>query len=224
MKTSKPFSTISYNTIPFLTARLDILLQAGVIEFYAFIKHHPEEDETKEHIHLYVEPSGLIDTQKGFIDKILEPDPNDPLQKPLCCIRCRPSKFADWYMYALHDIDYLATKLETRKYHYRDADFITSSNDVMLELVHESDLSKYKSFKKFRDSVQSGVSFKELFENGFIPVQQINQYEKAYYLMKGQDIPNCTYRNGRKGHERLVDKETGEVIGEQVFIKDVFNC
>lgn len=224
MKTSKPFSTISYNTSAFLQARLDTLLQAGVIEFYSFIQHHREDDETKEHIHLYVEPSGLIDTQKGFIDKILEPDPENALNKPLCCIRCRPSKFADWYMYSIHDVDYLATKMETRKYHYRDEDFVNSSNDVMLELIHESDLSKYKAFKKFRDSIASGVSFRELFENGFIPVQQINQYEKAYYLLKGQKMVNRTFRGGRKNHEHyfqgsveLVDEETGELVN------DIFN-
>ena len=39
MRTSKPFSTISYNTEDYLTAKLDELVTTRKIEFYAFIEH-----------------------------------------------------------------------------------------------------------------------------------------------------------------------------------------
>ena len=175
MKTRRPFATISYNSVDYLKCMLNRFVEQGVIDFYAFIQHEPEDDETKKHIHLYIEPAGELNTS-SFIDKIKEIDINNPDMPPLGCIRCVPSKFADWYMYALHDVDYLAAKLETRKYHYTDNDIVCYDDDILKELIHTSDMTKYKAFKKFRESVESGVPFRELFKNGFIPVQQIKQY------------------------------------------------
>ncbi len=217
MKTRKPFATISYNTPLFLDRILHDMLEKGIIEFYAFIEHLPEDDETKKHIHLYVEPNGEINTL-SFCDKLKQPDVNNPDSPPLGCIRCVSSRFSDWYMYSLHDVDYLATKLETRKYHYSNEDFWLSNTDVFKELIHTSDLTKYKAFKKFRECVESGQSFRDLFSNGFIPVQQINQYERAYYLLRGESMPVRTYRNGRKGHE-LVDAD-GVVVGTPIYSKN----
>lgn len=211
MRTSSPFSTISYNTIPFLKAKLQELMQLGKIEFYSFISHLPEEDEKKDHIHLFVIPNGLYDTQ-SFIDYLIEPD-KDITKPPLKCIRCVHSKFSDWYLYGIHDIDYLATKCESRKYHYNKEDFVVADYDYFNELIHSCDFSKYKAFSKFRESVKSGVSFKELFEKGFIPVQQIRQYERAYYLMKNKDEENTTYRSYHSGHE-FIDTVTGEIVHE----------
>lgn len=64
MKTTKPISTISYNSLNFLKYKLDCLLEDGVINFYMGIVHQPEEDEKKEHIHLYILPHSQVDTMK----------------------------------------------------------------------------------------------------------------------------------------------------------------
>lgn len=201
MRTRTPISTISYNTNDFLIIELNKLVQEQVIEFWAFVEHLPEEDEKKAHKHLYIIPCSLVDT--FMLSKRLEElDVEHPDLPPLGCLsHWQHSKFADWYMYALHDVDYLAMHGgECRKYHYDKTDVIASEYDYLNELIHTSDMSRYKSFKKLRDMAKSGVSFKEIFENGFIPVQQIIQYQKAYALMRFGDM-NFTYRGGRTAHE-----------------------
>lgn len=198
MNTRSPIATISYNTDSFLIENLNVLIKEGVIEFYAFISHLPEDDEKKIHKHLFVIPSSTIDT---FVlnDRLAELDILHPDLPPLGCIRWVHSKFSDWYMYGLHDKDYLASKGESRKYHYDKSDFIVSEYDYFAELIHTSDFSKYKVFNKIRDLVASGVSFRELFSNGFIPVQQIIQYKKAYNLLKYGDMEHDSVLD-RAGH------------------------
>ena len=44
MKTSKPISTISFNTESFLRGKLRELEAAGILEFWAYIKHDPEPE------------------------------------------------------------------------------------------------------------------------------------------------------------------------------------
>ena len=44
MKTSKPFSTISYNTADFLSVKLNDLVNRRKIAFWAYVEHLPEED------------------------------------------------------------------------------------------------------------------------------------------------------------------------------------
>ena len=202
MNTRSPIATISYNTNSFLIKELNSMIADKLIEFWAFVEHVPEEDEKKIHKHLYVVPSSTVDTFR-INERLSELDINNPNLPPLGCIRWVHSKFADWYLYAIHDRDYLATKQEERKYHYEKSDIVVSDSDYFNELIHTCDFSKYKMFAKFRDSVSSGVSFKTLFSNGFIPVQQIIQWKKAYNLMRfgDMDYDERTVRGGRKGHE-----------------------
>lgn len=202
MVTRSAISTISYNSDYFLYRELSALVVERVIEFFAFVNHLPEEDEKKEHKHLFIIPSSNLDTftlQK----RLQEIDLQNPTMPPLGCILFKHSKFADWYLYCIHDIDYLASKNEMRKYHYTIDDIVSNSADYLNELVHSSDFSKYKTFAKLRDAVSSGVSFRELVYNGFIPVQQIIQYKKAYLLLKYGDTEYSehTCRAGRNGHE-----------------------
>ncbi len=202
MNTRSPIATISYNTNSFLIKELNSMIADKIIEFWAFVEHVPEEDEKKIHKHLYVVPSSTVDTFR-INDRLSELDITNSNLPPLGCIRWVHSKFADWYLYALHDRDYLATKQEERKFHYEKSDIIVSDSDYFNELIHTCDFSKYKTFAKFRDSVASGVSFKQLFSNGFIPVQQIIQWKKAFNLMRfgDMDYDERTVRCGRKGHE-----------------------
>lgn len=202
MNTRSPIATISYNTNSFLINELNSMIADKIIEFWAFVEHVPEEDEKKIHKHLYVVPSSTVDTFR-INERLSELDIKNPSLPPLGCIRWVHSKFVDWYLYAIHDRDYLATKQEERKYHYDKSDIVVSDSDYFNELIHTCDFSKYKMFAKFRDSVASGVSFKTLFSNGFIPVQQIIQWKKAYNLMRfgDMDFEERTVRGGRVGHE-----------------------
>ncbi len=107
MNTRSPIATISYNTNSFLIKELNSLIADKLIEFWAFVEHLPEEDEKKIHKHLYVVPSSTIDTFR-INERLSELDIQNPNLPPLGCIRWVHSKFVDWYLYAIHDRDYLA--------------------------------------------------------------------------------------------------------------------
>ena len=62
MITRSNISTISYNTDDFLIFKLNDMIKNHCIEFWAFINHIPEEDERKAHKHLFIIPSGTVDT------------------------------------------------------------------------------------------------------------------------------------------------------------------
>lgn len=208
MKTSKPFSTISYNTADFLYQKLSELVSRRQIDFFAWVLHYPEEDEAKEHKHLYIVPNGRVDTDQ-VLDYLLELDPKKP-DKPLKCIRVKPSKFPDWYLYALHDTVYLASKGQARKYHYTLSDVVTGDKDYLLEEVHTIDFAKLNRFASLRDAALSGQRFEELLMSGAIPIQQTYAYRQAYDLMANYR----TDRNGRESHQKI-DPITGEVLTEE---------
>ena len=205
MKTSKPFSTISYNSTEFLKIKLDELYNRHTIDFYAWVEHLPEEDENKAHKHLYIVPNGKIDSDQ-LLEFLQEFDPLHP-DKPLRCMRPHSSKFADWYLYALHDTAYLASKGQARKYHYQQSEFMTADNDYFLEEIHTIDFAKLNRFASLRDAAQQGIPFEELLLGGSIPIQQTFAYRQAYDLMARFK----TDRAARTGHQK-VDPNTGEIV------------
>lgn len=211
MITSKPFSTISYNTDSFLKDNLNKLVDSGLLDFYAFIHHSAEDDELKDHIHVYFVPSTRMDTR--YMKTCLnEFDPKMP-DKPLSITICVSSKFDDFYMYALHDSAYLASKGQSRKYHYIKDDFITSDKEHLSELARRIDKSKYVGMQKLVEAVDNGVPFMEMVRLGQIPIQLINQYRYAYECLCSTSVQ----RAGRETHTparsaELIDEETGEIL------------
>ena len=121
MRTSKSISTISYNSIDFLERRLKELIEKHIISNYMFIKHYAEKDETKNHIHLYMQPNKLLDTM-DLQDYFIELDFNNP-GKLLKCIDFRISSIDDWILYSMHYKPYLLSKLEVREFAYNKDDF-----------------------------------------------------------------------------------------------------
>ena len=193
-----------------MKTKLDELLFARKIDFYAFINHLPEVDETKQHKHLFIVPSSLFDTS-SLIDYLAEIDLSQGF-KPLSCIAARPSKFADWYLYSLHDERYLASKGQSRQYHYKPEEIICSDTDYLSELVHQIDFSKIYRLDSVVKAVEDGVPFETLVEYGAIPIQQINQFEKAYALIKN----NRLFRDSRRSHSpKFLTDEDGEILGER---------
>lgn len=197
MKTSKPFSTISYNTKDFLVVKLNDLIRRRKIDFYAFINHLAEEDEKKPHKHLYIVPNGQINTDE-ITDYLVELDISNPTQ-PLGCIRPKPSKFGDWYLYCSHDFDYLTSKGQQRKYAYTREEFVVSDSDYFNEEIHQIDLSHLSRIKNIRSAVISEIPFEQLVVNGQIPIQQITAYKMAYDTIK--HFAYSTYRRDRKSHQ-----------------------
>ena len=106
MATQKPISTISYNSEAFLKEKLEAWHSAHIIASYQYIKHKGEDGD-KDHIHLRIEPNKKLDPmdlQEQLREYVIGSD------KPLGCRPFRPSKEEDWYLYAVHDADYLRLK------------------------------------------------------------------------------------------------------------------
>ena len=207
MRTSKPFSMISYNTQDFLRDKLNELVEGGLVQFWAFIEHLPEEDEKKAHKHLYIIPQKLIDTQR--IEKALqEIDLTDITAKPLGAIFPQSSKFADWYLYGLHDKKYLAYKGQKRKYHYNDNAFVVSCQDTFQELKNLIDYTEINRLSLILEKAENGESLASIIKTSNIPLQLIGQVRQLYDIIVG---PFETYRNGRASHQK-VDPETGEIL------------
>ena len=199
MRTSKPFSTISYNSQEFLVSKLDDLVSRGVLDFWAFIFHHAEEDEKKDHIHLHLVPSRLVDA-KSILSCLDEFDPTHPLQ-PLKCSAPSPSKFADWFLYCTHNEAYLASKGQFRKFTYPYEDFICSDVTYFTELRHQIDLTKFNEAARIKEAIISGMSFADMVYLGMIPVQQISNYRQYYDIIAS--ACHSVHRNGRKSHDPL---------------------
>ena len=196
MRTSKAFATISYNTTDFLKLKLGELVERGVLDFWAFVDHLPEIDEKKAHKHLFCVPSKLFECST-LIEYLKEIDLNNPNEKPLTCIACRSSKFGDWFLYCCHDSAYLASKGQSRKYHYDLDDFVVSDEDYFNELRHQIDMSKLNRMQRLVEAVYNGETFQSLVASGQIPIPLISQYSTAFYML----VDEITCRNGRKGHE-----------------------
>lgn len=212
MRTSKPFSMISYNTRLFLIEKLNELRNGGLVQFWAFIEHLPEDDEEKAHKHMYIIPAKLIDTQR--IEKaLLELDPNHLTGKPLGAILPRPSKFDDWYFYSRHDKAYLASKGQKRKYHYNDDAFVVSCDDSFRELKSLIDYSAINRMNLIFEKAENGESLPEIIKTCNIPLQLIGQVKQLYDIIKSNF---SVYRNGRKTHTPRVDVDidTGEIVKE----------
>ena len=178
-------------------------------EWY-FIEHQPEEDERKRHIHLFVVPSKMLQTD-DLIDEFAQPDPEKP-GKVLTCTLWRSSKFADWYLYAIHDKAYLAGKGQSRKYHYRRDDVAAFDSDALDDCIREIELTSLSMIQRMQDAQKSGLSFGEFFRLGGVPLQSVYAHQAAWDLLLGND----TIRGDRVSHTPKIDAETGEVVSDDV--------
>ena len=74
MSTSKPISTISYNTKDFLLAKLNSWYESHLIQAYQVIFHLGEEGD-KNHAHVRIEPNKVLDPM-NLTAELKEPDPH----------------------------------------------------------------------------------------------------------------------------------------------------
>ena len=212
MRTSKSIATISYNSNEFLKSKCEDLIESGIIDFAFWIEHAPEEDELKAHKHLYIMPSSVTDTK--VLQKAFE-EFDDNNDKPLGVITFMPSKFDDWFLYSIHDKAYLASKGQSRKYHYLIDDFSRTDDILFRELINKIDRSKFIGLERVKNAVETGLSFQELVNLGAVPIQLINQYRLAYEMV------DTVQRNGRETHTpkkphnyggEFMVNEDGEII------------
>lgn len=208
MRTTKPISTVSYNSPAYLEQKLRELTKAGRISFWAFIVHKAEDDEggKKDHIHLYLEPSKMLQTD-DLKEEFKEFDPEHP-DKPKGTISFNSSKFDPWYLYALHDRRYLASKGQSRRFHYLHEQIVTSDEDDLTYKSRMIDLVSLSPYADMEDAQKQGVTWAEYFSRGTVPLPQVALFERAWNLL----INARTERNGRQGHPLEIDENTGEVL------------
>lgn len=212
MRTTKPIATISFNTPAYLAQKLEELRKAKILSFWAFMPHKPEDDEAgrKEHCHVYVEPSKMLQTD-DLREALKEYDPEKP-DKPRGCLTWVSSKFDPWYLYALHDRRYLASKGQSRKYHYTHEEFVTSDEDDLLCKARSIDLVALSPYADMEDAQRHGITWAEYFARGTVPLPQVALFERAWCLL----LQRNTERGGRDGHAmdiplEDIDPATGEV-------------
>jgi hypothetical protein len=111
-------------------------------------------------------------------------------------------------MYAIHDKAYLASKGQSRRYHYSFDDIVTSDPDELYRSVKEIDLSYLTPLREVIQAVNDGLSFSEYLKKGRVPIQQIYAYQKAFDLI----AYDSTYRNDRTTHTPKIDPLTGEIL------------
>lgn len=173
MATQKPISTISYNTESFLVEKLQSLYEAHIIQAWQYI-NHKGEDGDKDHIHLRIEPNKRIDAMDlTEVFKEFEKGKD----KPLSVRTWRPSVEEDWYLYAVHDSDYLALKYgggykgEKLPYDWKS---INTSPDYDLEAAWVRAKAKQK---------HSTVNIATSIQNGQKPVDLLMQGENPYTVL-----------------------------------------
>lgn len=200
MKTSKPISTISYNTEKFLKAKLDYLVRSGEVAFWYYIKHHGEYDketniQDKDHIHVYLEFADRVDTIK-LGEMFLEYENGDLNSKPLKCMPFRVSKSYDALLYNIHHAQYLLQKFEQKEFAYTIDDIVSSDRDYLNQIYSEamhSDIFKRDRMMKLMDS---GVSVAEMCYHGLVNINQ------AYQMMIFEQL----YKRGKYSIDKAIEE------------------
>ena len=212
MDTKREISFIGYNSEPFMRMLFDNLIRERKINFYAYIWHMPELDERKSHWHVYMEPNSKISTD-DIVDRSEEYDPTNEL--PLKLKDARYSKWSDWYLYAVHDSAYLASKGLSKKYHYKREDVKTSDIDVYCEKLAHMKFDLYKRQQLIIEELEKGRSVSELLRVGMIA---INQYQ---YWCKFVESDICFGENlfyNQHGYRR--GEYDGDISEVHIYTED----
>ena len=188
MATQKPISTISYNSEAFLREKLDEWYQAHIIQAYMYICHQGEDGD-KDHIHVRIEPNKRIDSME--LTELLREYPLGNSCKPLGCRPWRSSKEEDWFLYAVHDKDYLKLKYsggekgEKIPYSWEDI-VVPEYYDVETAFIRARASLKH-STASIAKSLLSGSSGSKLVQEGENPfvvasmlrVMQASEFERV---------------------------------------------
>lgn len=177
MKTRRAISTISFNSPVYLRVVLDRLAESGVIEYAHWVAHLPEADEKKAHLHLFIQPSHVVDTS-ALRREFEEPDPVENV--PRGTLPFTPSKFQDWYLYGIHDPSYLESKGLSRQHIYTADDVKSTCADLLNEQASTIDQLKFKTAFHLRRMSAQFASWDDVMLSGVVPIPQYT-YWQAYY-------------------------------------------
>ena len=173
MRTSKPISTISYNSDTFIKNKIEEWKNCGFIEFGMWIRHQPDEDNKKSHCHVYLQPAKLIQTMDLENDSI-EIDPQN-IDKPFKMIAFRVSKESDWLLYAIHDKIYLNEKGLQRNVFYSFDDVQSTCSDTLNDIISRlSDERKGRIEYRILELIDRGLTFSQIVRSGLIPIRYMS--------------------------------------------------
>lgn len=182
MLTGQPISTVTYNSEEFIKTRSDELVTNHMLEYYFFIRHKGEptacNDLLKDHIHWYGQPSKRIDTLE-LREYFKENDPTHP-DKPLGAMEIVKSKFPDWYLYGIHDLDYLAMKNLIRYYTYSQDDVVASDYDILEYKVKEINIKTINIHKEIYEYQKKGFTFYRYAMRKNIHPMQMKGYQEVW--------------------------------------------
>lgn len=194
--TRKPFSFVSWNSPDFLANSLLDLEKRDVISFWSFIHHIPEPSDDiiskgeKEHFHVYCEPLNTV-LYSEIIASLSEIQP-EGINRPS---QIRRSAFDPWFVYGLHDKEYLLSIGQVRKYHYSSDDFVNSNDDIFAEYVRSVNWNKFHKSnnnvrKLIKDYAVKGKSWVDVVDSGVIPINQYGAYKSMFdsYLFRFHHI------------------------------------
>lgn len=211
-KTIKPLSTISYNTYEFLLGKLNDLVQRGDIDFFCFIHHFGEKNEDgskeKDHFHVFVQPGTALD-RRQLRNEFVQFYRNESL--PRGFMPMQPSDWFNWYLYGLHDNEYLQAKGQSREYHYTDKDMVRSDDTYYWDLIHRIDRTRINPLGEVVRAAQSGMDFSEFVTSHPLSLLQVRSAQFVFEQVQRASAFGSLNRAGRNDHEP-VDPETGEYI------------
>lgn len=194
MITTRTISNISYNSDKFFETIVNHLVKSKVIEFCYWIRHEPDTDETKSHIHFVLRPSKRIDTSV-LRQHFNEFDPTN--KKPLSCTSVWrfTNSMDDWLLYCIHDPAYLKSKHLERNLLYSFDDMKSTDYDALNYDISMINRVSFDRLSLLEEAVKTGVPFWSLVQAGLIPINQRAQYEFQYrelnrfYFMPQDNTP-----------------------------------
>lgn len=186
MKTSKPISTIGYQTDDFLVKYLGYLFDEHILDGWYFIRHKPEDNELKDHAHIIMFPNGAIDT--SFIwDNALQEIEGET--SPRAFMRPQLSKIIDWILYCTHNKEYLEGVY--KKYEYDLSSFIVYNADSFRDDYLQAFSSDTFAKKSSSYRINHGSTITSLLNDGSIRIsnaQSINSFISIVQKAKNEQM------------------------------------
>lgn len=133
-----------------------------------------------------------------------ELDPTNP--KPLGCLLVEKSKFDDWYLYALHDADYLASKGQSRTMAYEPEQVQASDPDDLHSKVARIDVGSITPYITMARYQRAGRDFRDYVLQEQIGIRDISAYERAWAML----LSTAVDRGGRPGHANKYEEPATE--------------
>lgn len=197
MATKKPISTISYNSEGFLREKLDTWIDAHLIQSYMYICHKGEDGD-KNHIHLRVEPNKSLDVM-DLSEALKEWQVGN--DKPLGVRPWRPSKEEDWFLYAVHDSNYLKYKYQGGESHEK---IPYQWQDIKASEGYDVEVAYIRALASLR---HTGASLVSRLREGVHPVALIEEGENIFNIngIVRAMAPTETDRLQREKNELFAD-------------------